>query len=353
MRPLRLSEIASLVAGTLVGDEDPLLRGVAGLADAGATDLSFVRQESMLGQAAESAAGALLVGRQVLVDKPSVQVDDPYLAFARVLAEVQTDLDRVFPPGIHPSAVIAPDADVAAAAAIGPYCVVGAGAVIGAGTRLGAHVTVGCDVVAGGDCLIYPQVVIREGCRLGQGVILHAGVVLGSDGFGYLPGPNGMQKIPQVGIVTVADRVEIGAGATVDRATTGHTTIGTGTKIDNQVQIAHNVRIGKHCALSAQVGVAGSTVIEDGVVCGGQVGIADHLRVGSGSQIGAQSGLVGDLPAGSRVFGTPALPVRESFRVTAATRRLPALLSQVRELKLQVEELAVRLAAAGDDQPKP
>jgi len=343
MRPVRLSEIARLVGGELIGEADPELHGVAGLADAGVADLSFVNDVRRLATAAGSAAGALLVGRNVVVDKPSVQVDDPYQAFARVLAEVQTDLSRVFPPGIHETAVINASADVAGAVAIGPYCVIGAGAVLGAGTRLGSHVSVGCDVTVGSDCLVYPQVVIREGCRVGCGVILHAGVVLGSDGFGYLPGASGLQKIPQVGIVVVADGVEIGAGTTVDRATTGETTIATGTKIDNQVQIAHNVQVGSHCALSAQVGIAGSCVVEDGVVCGGQVGVNDHVKIGAGSQVGGQTGIVSDLPPESRVFGTPALDVRESFRTTAAMRRLPGLLAMVRELKQQVAELKIRL----------
>ena len=291
MLPLKLSEIAKMVGGTLIGDSDPHLTGVAGLADADADDLSFLAGDKRPSAAAGSGAGALLVGPNVVVDKPSVQVEDPYRAFALVLAGQQIAVDRAFPPGVHGTAVIDPAADVSRAAAVGPYCVVGAGAVLGSGTRLGSHVSIGCDVTVGADCVIHPQAVIREGCRLGDRVIVHACVVLGSDGFGYLPGPAGMQKVPQVGIVDVGDDVEFGAGVTVDRATTGRTVIGTGSKIDNQVQIAHNVQVGQHCALSAQVGIAGSCVIGDGVIFGGQVGVGDHITIGPGSQLGGQSGV--------------------------------------------------------------
>lgn len=357
MLPLRLSEIAKMVGGELIGAADPEIRGVGGLADAGATDLSFVADGKHLARAAASAAAALLVGREVVVDRPCVQVDDPYRAFAAVLAELQIDADRVFPPGVHPTAVIDPSADVGGVAAIGAYCVVGAGTVLGAGSRLGSHVSVGCDVTIGADCVVYPQVVIREGCRLGERVIVHAGVVLGSDGFGYLPGAQGMHKIPQVGIVIVGDDVEIGAGATVDRATTGRTVIGAGTKLDNQVQIAHNVQVGRHCALSAQTGIAGSCVLGDGVISGGQVGVGDHLKIGAGAKLGGQTGVTQDLPPGSQVFGTPAVDAKASFRTTAAVRRLPQLQDAVRNLRRRIVALEASLAealgrsaAAGPDQ---
>ena len=349
MLPLRLSEIAELVGGDLAGPADLLISGAAGLAEAGAADLSFVADPGRLAEAAGCGAGALLVGRNVAVDKPAIAVDDPYRAFATVLAGMRIPTDRAFPPGVHPTAVVHPDADVSRAGSIGALCVIGAGAVIGPGTRIGPLVSVGCDVIIGADCVVHPQVVIREGCQLGQRVIVHAAAVIGSDGFGYLPGPAGMEKIPQVGIVCLEDDVEIGAGATIDRATTGRTVIGLGTKIDNQVQIAHNVRVGRHCALSAQVGIAGSAELGDGVVCGGQVGIGDHIVVGAGTKIGGQGGVISDLPAGSRVFGTPAHDVKEFFRVTAATRRAPALRLAVRDLKLRIAELEARLAdAAGE-----
>ncbi|MDX2474231.1 MAG: UDP-3-O-(3-hydroxymyristoyl)glucosamine N-acyltransferase [Candidatus Krumholzibacteria bacterium] len=346
MLPLRLSDIAELVGGNLIGNQDPEVSGVAGLSAAGDGDLSFVADAKHLAKANQTGATALLVGRQMTVDKPCVQVDDPYAAFAQVLAGLQITLDRAFPPGVHETAIIDASADVARATAIGPYCVVGAGVVLNDGVRLGSHVSIGCDVELGPHCVVHAQAVLREGCLLGERVIVHAAAVLGSDGFGYLPGATGMQKIPQVGIVVVGNDVEIGAGVTVDRATTGRTVIGDGTKIDNQVQIAHNVQVGRHCALSAQTGIAGSAVLGDGVICGGQVGVGDHIKIGSGSKVGGQTGVSRDLAPGSRAFGTPVQDIKESFRMTAATRRLPELQATVRELKTKLADLEQRLAAA-------
>ena len=351
MLPLRLSEIAKLVGGDLIGSEDPEIRGVAGLSVAGMGDLSFVSDNKYLEKVNTTEAAALLVGRHMRVDKPFVRVDDPYAAFAQVLAGLQIKADRAFPPGVHETAVVDASADVSCAAAIGPYCVVGAGVVLGEGVRLGSHVSLGCDVVVGDDCVIHAQAVIREGCQLGDRVIVHAATVIGSDGFGYLPGAAGMQKIPQVGIVVVGNNVEIGAGVTVDRATTGCTVIGEGTKIDNQVQIAHNVQVGKHCALSAQTGIAGSATLGDGVICGGQVGVGDHINIGAGSKVGGQTGVSRDLAPGSRAFGTPVQDIKESFRMTAATRRLPELQATVRELKIKLADLEKRLAAAEGNRP--
>ncbi len=351
MLPLKLSEIANLVGGTLVGDTDPLLTGVSGLAEANENELSFLGLGKPASEANKSAAGGLFVATTIAVDKPCIQVEDPYRAFAMVLAGMDIEIDRIFPPGVHSTAVVDDTADVSGATAIGPYCVVGAGTILGAGTRLASHVIIGCDVVMGNDCVIYPQVVIREGCRLGDRVIVHASAVIGSDGFGYLPGAAGMQKVSQVGIVEVGDDVEFGAGVTVDRATAGRTVIGAGCKIDNQVQIAHNVQMGHHCALSAQVGIAGSCVVGDGVVFGGQVGVGDHLTIGSGTKLGGQSGVTANLAPGSRVFGTPAQDVKESFRTTAATRRLPQLQATVRELHNMVAQLEDRLAAVEGQMP--
>jgi len=346
MLPLSLSEIATLVGGDLDGPGDLEIRGVAGLAAAGAGDLSFLAKDKAAAIAESSAASALLVARKVVVTFPCIRVDDPYVAFARVLQEQQIAIDRAFPPEIHETAVVAAGADVSRAASIGPYCVIGDGVVLGDNVRLGAHVTIGCDVVLGDECRLYPQVVLREGCRLGKRVVVHSGVILGSDGFGYVPQEDGLYKVPQVGIVEIDDDVELGACVTVDRATTGVTRIGKGSKLDNQVQIAHNVEIGSHCALSSQTGIAGSCRVGDGVVFGGQVGVGDHISIGSGCQLGGQSGVTSDLSAGSRVFGTPAQDAKDSFRTTAAMRRLPEMQLTVRSLKRHLAELETRLAKA-------
>ncbi len=208
-----------------------------------------------------------------------------------------------------------------------------AGTAIGAGTRIGANVSLGPDCSIGGDCLIYPQVTVREGSVLGNRVILHAGCAIGTDGFGYVPGDHGPHKVPQVGIVVLEDDVEIGAGSCVDRATTGKTLIGAGTKIDNQVQVGHNVMVGRACAMSAQTGISGSCVLEDGVTLGGQVGVGDHLRIGKGAKVAGKSGVIRDVPAGESVFGYPALEFQEGFRLVGALRRLPELLRRVTKLE--------------------
>jgi UDP-3-O-[3-hydroxymyristoyl] glucosamine N-acyltransferase len=337
MLNLRLREIADMVGGELVG-EDVAITGAAGLEDAAAGDLTFVSRPALLARLTDSRAGAVLLGPGMTAALPAVVCDDPYRAFARILALELPDPDRVFPPGVHPTAVVAADADVAAAASVGPYCVIGAGTTVGAGSRLGAHVTLGPDVAVGRDCVLHAQVTVREGCRLGDRVVLQAGVVIGTEGFGYLPGAEGLERIPQVGRVVIEDDVEIGACSCVDRATTGTTVVGTGTKIDNQIQIGHNVQVGRHCALSAQTGISGSCTVGDGVTMGGQVGIADHVKIGDGVKIGAKSGIMKDIAPGETVFGYPALDVKETFRIAGAMRRLPDLLRRVARLERAADE---------------
>lgn len=331
MQKMRLREIAELVGGEVVG-EDAEITGAAGLEDAGAGDLTFVSRASLLPQLASSGAGAVLLGPGMDTELPAILCEDPYRAFAKVLELSLPDPDRVFPPGIHATAVVAADADVAAAA-IGPYCVIGAGTTVGAGTRLGPHVTLGPDVTVGCDCVLHATATVREGCRLGDRVVLQTGVVIGTEGFGYLPGAAGLERIPQVGAVVVEDDVEIGACSCIDRATTGLTVVGAGTKIDNLIQIGHNVRVGRHCALSAQTGISGSSTVGNGVTMGGQVGVADHVKIGDGVKIGAQSGIMKDVEPGGTVFGSPALDVKETFRIKGAMRRLPELLRRVAQLE--------------------
>lgn len=333
METFLLSEVAAWVGGRVIGSEDPEITGVAGIEDAGPGDLTFLARENLSGKLQACRASAIIVGEDTAVELPAVRVADPYSAFAEVLSRLATAWDVLFPPGIHPTAVVAPDAEVEAAAAIGAYCVIGSGAVIGQGTRLGNHVVIGPGVTIGLDGLIYSSVTIREGCRLHDRVMVHSGAVIGSDGFGFLPTPAGLKKIPQIGIVVLEDDVEIGAGTCVDRATTGQTVIGRGTKIDNQVQIGHNVRIGANCAISAQTGISGSCTLGDQVTTGGQVGIGDHIEVGAGVKIAGRSGLIRDVPAGTSLFGYPALEFQEGFRIAGAMRRLPELLRRVRRLE--------------------
>jgi UDP-3-O-[3-hydroxymyristoyl] glucosamine N-acyltransferase len=333
MQPTRLRDLAEDLGGDVVGDGDVVITGAAGLEHAGPGDITFLARPELAGRLGACRATAIIVGPDFEPDRPALRVPEPYPAFARLLASLATPLDRIFPPGVHATAVVAADAQVDDGVSIGPYAVVGAGCRIGAGTRLGPHVVLEPDVTLGGGCVVYAQCVVRERCRLGERVILHPGCVIGADGFGYLPGKNGLSKIPQVGIVTLEDDVELGAGTCIDRATTGETVIGMGSKLDNLVQVGHNVRIGRHSAFSAQAGISGSCTIGDGVTMGGQVGLADHITIGSGAKVGAKSGVHRDVPDGGFVFGYPALDVRESHRIAAALRKLPELLRRVSQLE--------------------
>ncbi|MBD3222188.1 UDP-3-O-(3-hydroxymyristoyl)glucosamine N-acyltransferase [bacterium] len=333
MLPVSLRELATRLGAELVGDGDVEITGAAGLEHAASGDITFVTRAALLPKLAACEASAVIVGADVEPDRPALRVEDPYRTFARLLAALAAPLDRLFPPEVHPTAVVHPEAEVADGVALGPCAVVGAGCRIATGSRLGAHVVLEPDVEVGADCLLYANTVVRERCRLGDRVILHPGCVVGADGFGYLPGPKGLSKIPQVGIVIVEDDVELGAGTCIDRATTGTTTVGTGSKLDNLVQVGHNVTIGEHSVFSAQTGISGSCSIGRGVTMGGQVGLADHVRVGDGAKVGAKSGIHKDVPDGGIVFGYPALDIRESHRIAAALRKLPELVRRVGRLE--------------------
>jgi UDP-3-O-[3-hydroxymyristoyl] glucosamine N-acyltransferase len=217
--------------------------------------------------------------------------------------------------------------------------VIGRNVRIGDNCILGPGVVIEADVRIGDDCLIHANTVIRERCELGNEIILQPGVVVGSDGFGYHAGAQGLLRIPQIGIVVLEDRVEIGANSCVDRATTGETRIAAGTKIDNQVQIAHNVKIGPHCAISAQTGISGSTTLGQGVVTGGQVGIGDHLSLGDGVKVAGKSGITRDIEAGISVFGYPATEFREAFRIVACTHRLPEMLKRLDHVEKALDNM--------------
>jgi UDP-3-O-[3-hydroxymyristoyl] glucosamine N-acyltransferase len=333
MSAMKLSEIADFLGGEIVGSADPAISGAAGILDAKPGDLTFVTTKGFQEELDRTRATAVIIGPGVDCSLPAIRLENPYEGFARFLARFQTPLDRVFPAGVHETAVIDETADVSLATSIGPYCVIGPGVVIDKGSRLGSHVTVGPDVSIGSDTMIYAQVAIRESCRIGNRVILHTGVRIGTDGFGFLPGKNGLIKIPQVGIVILEDDVEIGSNSCIDRATTGCTVIGQGTKLDNLIQIGHNVSIGSHTVISGLTGVAGSTKIGSGVAMGGSAAVKDHVEIGDGAQIAGKSGVIKSVPAGATVFGTPAMDIKESFRLVSALKKLPELIRRVRKLE--------------------
>ena len=336
-----LGELADLVGGRLTGDPACAIAGVAALADAGPADVAFLAVGRYREAAAASRAGCLVVpeGWQPAGDGGPANVlyvADVNRAMARIAEAVCPPLP-VPPPGVHPKAAVAESARLGRDVHVGACAVVGEAARIGDRTRIRAGAVVGDEAVVGADCDIHAGVVIRERCRLGDRVIIHAGGVIGSDGFGYLPGEAGPEKIPQLGTVEVGDDVEIGAGTTVDRARFGATRIGAKVKIDNLVQIAHNVQVGEGTVIVAQVAIAGSTRIGRGCQIAGQAAIDGHLTIGDGARIAAKAGVTKDVPPGADVSGYPAIEHREHLRQEAGLRQIKDVLERLRRLEQRLD----------------
>ena len=337
-----VDEIAALVGGKVVGECTRPLHGVASLSEATESDVSFLGNDKYRSQVAGSRAAAVLVpaGFEELPPEGRawIECDDPSDAFTRVVM-LFTPPPVTYAPSVAPTAVVSPSAVVPPSCHVGAGAVIGEGVVIGENTVILPNVYIGRDCVIGAGCLIYPNVVIRERCSLGNRVILHPGVVIGADGFGYKSGAAGHEKIPQVGIVQLDDDVEVGANSTIDRARFGRTWIQAGTKIDNLVQIGHNVEIGRACIVVAQVGIAGSTHLGNGVILAGQVGVNGHLRIGDGVIAMAQSGVSKDTPAGAVVMGSPAQDRRAFAREQMQLKHLDNLTKQVKDLAAQLAQL--------------
>ena len=321
-----LSELVQRLGGELHGDDGDLtVTGVSTIRDAGDTEVCYFGNEKYRSDLLRTSALAVMASEQVETSSGNViVVRHPYMAFREVLLIFGEGEGSGF-TGIHPTAVIHPEAVLHESVGVGPNAVVDRGAVIGEGTRIGAGSSVGSACVLGCDCLLYPGVSIYHGCVLGDRVIVHSGAVIGADGFGFVPDPEGHLKVPQNGNVEIGDDVEIGAGTTIDRAVIGSTRIGTHSKLDNLVQIAHNVVTGPGCLIASQTGIAGSTRLGAGVVCGGQVGIGGHLEIGDRVVIAAQSGVTKDVLPGQTVSGYPARPHGEALRISAAMADLPEL----------------------------
>lgn len=336
-----VAEIAAVLNLSVRGDGSRTISGVASLNDAGPDDLSVLGSKRWIKQFFDTKAAAVIVHQKVKLPniiKPAVMVcDDPDAAFVRVM--------EMFLPPIPRPAGIDPTASVSASAVLGEGCALGHHVVIGERTQIGANcifhsgVFIGPDVTIGDHCEFFPNVVIRERISIGSRVIIHAGSVLGSDGFGYRWDGKKHSKVPQIGRVIIEDDVEIGSCTCIDRAKTGTTRIGKGTKIDNLVQIGHNVQVGRHCIIAGFVGLAGSVKLGTGVVMGGQSAVRDHVSVGDGVMVAGSSVVWNDVPAGTMVSGTPALPHRQSLREHAALRDLPVLRTQVRKMQEQLDQL--------------
>ena len=343
-RPVPLSAIAAAVGGRLVGAET-MIGGVSSLEEARAGDLAYVDGERFIEAARCSRASAFVVGGEMAeIPRPQVVVSDPRYAFVRVVERFFTGSRRA--RGIAAEVMRGVDVEIGPDASIWPFVTLGDRVTLGARVTLYPGVFLGDDTTVGDDSILYPNVTVREGCVIGRRVVIHSGAVLGSDGFGYVQHEGRHHKIPQLGGVVVEDDVELGANVTVDRATFGRTVIGRGTKVDNQVQIAHNVTIGPHSILVAQVGIAGSTRLGSHVVVGGQAGLADHLEIGDRVTIAAQAGVAASVTEGLIVSGAPALPHEVSLRLYRLFLRLPQLRQQLRELAERVRALESRQAPA-------
>jgi UDP-3-O-[3-hydroxymyristoyl] glucosamine N-acyltransferase len=330
-------QIAERIGATVIGDPNLPLTGFAPADSAKPGDLTFAENESYFARAKQSAASAILVAEDFSPDtKTLIRVTNARVAFAQVLPLFFPE--PTFAPGIHPSAVVAATAQVDPTAHIGPHCVVGERVKIGPGAVLISQVYVGDDCSVGEQTRLFPHVTLYQRSHLGKRVRIHAGAVIGADGFGYVFDGSEHRKVPQVGQVLIQDDVEIGANTTIDRAALGATINCKGTKIDNLVQIAHNVTIGEHSIIVAQVGIAGSTKIGAYVTVAGQAGIAGHLRIGDRVTLAAQSGVMHHIPEGQKWMGSPAQPDRVTKRQLLAIERLPDLLRRVHELERRLGE---------------
>jgi UDP-3-O-[3-hydroxymyristoyl] glucosamine N-acyltransferase len=338
-KPLSVSEIAALVGGQAVGDLGHVVEAVAEVAHAGPRDVASFHNMKYVAAAQAAAAGCLLVPPaakdSACAAKAKVVVEDPQAAFALLLGLVDSARRAARPSGVSPKASVHPEAKLGANVTVGDFAVIERGAVIGEGCVLMPQTYVGENAKLGPGCRLYPQVVVREDCELGRGVVVHAGTIIGADGFGFTTDRKTGRhtKIPQIGNVVIGDGVEIGANTTIDRATLGSTVVEAGAQIDNLVQIAHNVRVGRDSVIVSQVGVAGSTTVGRNVVLAGQAGLAGHLTIGDGAVVTAQTGVMSDVPPKAVLFGSPGRPHREAFKLQALYGRLPEIVERLKELE--------------------
>lgn len=347
---MRIREFAAAVGGELIGVvEDFEIRGISTLQDAQPGELSFVANERYLKAAEQTQASAVIVPKGVqLANKPCVAMAEPWKGVLFLLEHFYPSDAAVYFHGVHPSAVVAENVTLGKEVRIGPNVVIGPGTTIGDYTIIEAGCVVGPNVRIGERCHIHPNVVIEHGTEIGHRVIIQAGAVIGGDGFKFEVIEGKWRKIPQVGRVVIEDDVEIGANTTIDRASYTETRIGAGTKIDNLVQIAHNVQIGRDCIIVAQVGIAGSSTVGDGSILAAQVGIADNLRLGKGVRVMARSGVKDHIEDGQTVLGAPARPFRVAARIMAAEAKLPELIAEVAQLSEKIKALEAKLAKSGE-----
>jgi len=344
----RLKELAALVGGTVVGDDEVEISGVAAIEVAQAGEITFIAYPKFLPKFSETKASAVIVSKEIAPSpKPLLCVSNPYLAFAKILTLFSQKPYQ--PKGIDPNTWISPTAQLGQEITIFPFVSIGERCRIGDRVILYPGVFVGEDSSIGEESVLFPNVSVYPRTMIGKRVILHSGVVVGADGFGYVKEGKKNVKIPQMGKVEIEDDVEIGANTTIDRATLGKTIIRRGVKIDNLVQVAHNVVVGEDSIIVAQVGIAGSTKIGSNVTLGGQVGVADHVEIGDNVMVGAQSGVPSDLTANQAYSGTPVLPHREWLRVVNVSPKLPEMRKTLIEIEKRLKKIEETLFSEGKE----
>jgi UDP-3-O-[3-hydroxymyristoyl] glucosamine N-acyltransferase len=334
----KLSKISEIVEGELVGDPEVVITGISGIKEAKPGDITFLANPKYSSLLDSTEATAVITSRDVSSTRPLIKTDNPSVAFAKVVNLV-VGRGLKHPEGISPGAIVSEKANLASSVSVGPFTFIEEGAQIGEGSVIYGGCFIGHKVKIGKNSLIYPNVTIREKTEIADNVIIHSGAVVGSDGFGFELTDGARKKIPQIGVVIIEDNVEIGANATIDRARFDKTIIGAGTKIDNLVQIAHNVVVGKNCIIIAQVGISGSTIIEDNVILAGQAGIVGHIKVGEKAIVAAQAGVTKSVAPGTKVSGYPAKPHRQAAKVNACIQRLPELSKKVKQLEDKIKRL--------------
>lgn len=341
-----LKDIAQIVGGEVIGDDCTVITGVCGIKEAKEGDLTFVANPKYLPLIKYTKAAAIITSRDITSSpKPIIRTDNPSLAFAQMVSLMAPNEVNHPPAGIHPTAIIGKGVKLDDDIAIGPYVVIEDEVSVGDHTIISAGCYIGHHTIIGKGTLIYPNVSIRERVTIGDRVIIHSGTVIGSDGFGFATVKGLHQRIPQIGTVIIEDDVEIGSNVTIDRARFDKTLIGKGTKIDNLVQIAHNVIVGENSIIVAQTGISGSTTIGKGVILAGQSGIVGHITIGDGAVVAAQAGVTKSVPANTKVSGYPARPHEIAKRVNACVQRLPFLYKTIEELKKKIYELETRISA--------
>jgi len=340
---LTLQELCTIVGGELVGDPRVVITGISGIKEARQGDIAFLANPKYSHLMKSTDASAVITSYDVVdSEKPLIRTENPSFAFAKVV-ELAAPNQIHHPQGVHPCAVISDTARLGENVGVGAYAIIEDGVTVGDNTVIYGGCYIGHHTKIDSHSIIYPNVSIRERIEIGNRVIIHSGTVIGSDGFGFAAVKGVQKKIPQIGTVVIEDDVEIGANVTIDRARFDKTVIGKGTKIDNLVQIAHNVIVGEDCIIIAQAGVSGSTTLGKGVILAGQAGLVGHIRIGDGAIAAAQAGVTKSVPAHTKVSGYPAKTHEVAKRVNACVQRLPELYKKIKELEKKIQDLEKQL----------